>query len=129
METAEETALRLLAALEILVAEDEFAVRAGEFEQTLAVQKRAEPVIVRLAQLLSRPGLSDQTRQSLSPRLTGLRARRAASLEVLNSRLVDMQASLATLDAAYNQLGDLKSAYGVERQRPRRATAGLNLSA
>lgn len=129
METPEENALRLLAALEILVAEEEFAVRSGEFEQTLAVQERAEPVVIRLAELLSNSGLPAPARRSLEPRLTALRARRAASLDVLNSRLVEMQTSLATLDAARHQLGELKSAYGVCRRLPRGTPAKLNLSA
>lgn len=129
METPEENTLRLLAALEILVAEEEFAVRSGEFAQTLAVQERAEPVVIRLAELLSTSGLPADARQSLEPRLTSLRARRSASLEVLNSRLVEMQTSLAALDAARHQLGELKSAYGVNRRLHRGTPARFNSSA
>jgi hypothetical protein len=129
MQSSEENALRLLTALETLVAEEECAVRSSEFERTLEVQQRAEPVIVRLTELLKDPALPAEAPSSLQPRLTALRARRAASLGVLSSRLVEMRASLATLDAARVQLGDLKSAYGVNRRMHRGTPAGLNLSA
>jgi hypothetical protein len=129
MEMPFETCQRLVAALEQLVAEEQGIISAGEFAQILPVQTRIEPVMIRLAELLKLPAVTARTTGQILPRLAALQARRAASIETLAARMSESQTTLAGLDATRNQLGDLKSAYGVNRQMHRGTPAGLNLSA
>jgi hypothetical protein len=129
METPVETCQRLVAALEQLVAEEQGIISAGEFAQVLLVQARIEPVTIRLAELLKLPAVTARITGQILPRLAALQARHAASIETLAARMSESQTTLAALDAARNQLGELKSAYGIGRRMHRGTPAGLSLSA
>src|SRR5208283_2561549 len=100
METPGNTCQRLVAALELLVAEEQCVVRSGEIEKIRAVQQRADSIINRLVELRRDPEAAFQGTEPLLPRLAGLQARRVSSIEMMGSRLAEMRATLAALDSA-----------------------------
>jgi hypothetical protein len=129
MQTPGETFQRLVAALEQLVAEEQCVVRNGEIERISAVQHRAEAVIARLAELRRDPGFETRGTEPLLQRLAALQVRREATVEIMDSRLAEMRASLADLDAARGRLGKMRSSYGSPHRASRQEVSRLNLSA
>jgi hypothetical protein len=81
MKSAVETARRLLDTLETFVMQERILLRAGHFTEMAAVQRRASPVIARLCQLGSEPGVA-----SLRGRVVALLARRRENLSCLMER-------------------------------------------
>jgi len=129
METPGNTCQRLVSALEVLVAEEHCLVRSGEIQKIRAVQDRAESIISRLVELRSDPAAGPAETDSLLPRLAGLQARRASSIEVMGSRLAEMRATLSALGSARCRLAQLGTAYGPKRKNGRPALSRLSLSA
>jgi hypothetical protein len=129
MQTPGNTCQRLVAALEILVAEEQCLVRSGEMQEIRAVQDRAESIINCLVELRRDPAVAPQDTEPLLPRLAGLQARRASSIEMMGSRLAEMRATLAALDSARSRLGQLRSAYTRKRKTGESRFSRLSLSA
>jgi hypothetical protein len=129
MQTPGNTCQRLVTALEILVAEEQCLVRSGEIQKIRDVQERAESIITRLGELQRDPAVTPQDTKPLLPRLAGLQARRASSIETMGSRLSEMRATLAALASARSRLGSLRNAYGPKRRAGRPMVSHLSLSA
>jgi chromosome segregation ATPase len=129
MEAPGNTFRRLVAALEILVAEEQCLLRLGDPEQLLALQQRTEPIVDRLAELRRNSEVADSEAEPLLPRLAALQARRASSLETMDSRLAEMRATLTALQSARSRLGRLGHAYGQKPMAAQSAAAHLSLSA
>ncbi len=129
METPGNTCQRLVAALELLVAEEQCVVRSGEIEKIRAVQQRADSIINRLVELRRDPEAAFQGTEPLLPRLAGLQARRVSSIEMMGSRLAEMRATLAALDSARSRLGHLRNTYGRKQKAHRPVISRLSLSA
>jgi flagellar biosynthesis/type III secretory pathway chaperone len=129
MQTPGNTCQRLVAALEILVAEEQCLVRSGEIQKIRDVQERTESIINRLAEIRRDPEVAPRETDSLLPRLAGLQARRASSIEMMGSRLAEMRATLAALDSARSRLGSLGKSYGSRRRANQPMMSRLRLSA
>jgi len=129
MQTPGNTCQRLVAALEILVAEEQCLVRSGEMQKIRDVQQRAESIITRLVELRRDPEVAPQETEPLLPRLAGLQARRASSIEMMGSRLAEMRATLVALDSTRSRLGQLRSAYTRKRKTGEPYFSRLSLSA
>ena len=129
MQTPGNTCQRLVAALEILVAEEQCLVRSGEIQKIRAVQERAESVVNRLVELGRDPEFASRDTEALLPRLAGLQARRASSIEMMGSRMAEMRATLAALDSARSRLGNLRNTYGRKRKAGGPMISSLSLSA
>jgi hypothetical protein len=129
MQTPGNTCQRLVAALEILVAEEQCLVRSGEIQKIRAVQERAESVVNRLVELRRDSESASRDTEALLPRLAGLQARRASSIEMMGSRMAEMRATLAALDSARSRLGQLRSAYTHKRKTGESRFSRLSLSA
>jgi hypothetical protein len=126
MQTPGKTFLRLVAALEALLAEEQCVVRSGEIEKIRAVQQRTDPVIARLSELQNDP---DVPVGEARPRLAALQALHVSSMGMMNARLTEMRATLTALQSARSRLGHLGNAYGQRRTAGQPATAHLSLSA
>ena len=104
MKSAVHTAGRLLDALEEFVERESLLLCAHNFVRMVAVQKRAAPLIARLGQLGSEPGVS-----ALQGRVSALLARRRENI----SRLFEHRAFLVSererLAAKRRQLRALSS--------------------
>jgi hypothetical protein len=129
METPGQTFRRLVAALELLVAEEQCLLRSGEIEKVCAVQQRADPVVRRLGELRRDPQIADREVEPLLPRLAALQARRATSLETMGTRMTEIRATLVALDSARSRLGRLSSTYGDRRKTGVAMASRLSLSA
>ena len=129
MQTPGNTCQRLVAALEILVAEEQCVVRSGEIQKIRDVQGRTESIIRRLAEIRRDPAVAPEETDSLLPRLAGLQARRASSIEMMGSRLAEMRATLAALDSARSRLGKLGKSYGSRRRANLPMMSRINLTA
>jgi hypothetical protein len=129
METPGEIFRRLVAALEILVAEEQCVLRSGEIEKVLAVQQRADPIITRLVELRKDPVLADREAEQLRPRLAALQARRSTSLEIMDTRLAEMRAALVALNSARSRLSNLGHAYGARQKAGHLTVSRLSFSA
>jgi hypothetical protein len=129
METQGETFRRLVAALEILAAEEQCVVREGEIDKIRAVLQRADPIVARIGELRNDPAVGARETGPLLPRLAALQSRRASSLEMMNSRLAEMSATLAALDSARGRLGQLRNAYAQKRRCSQPMFSRLSLSA
>jgi hypothetical protein len=129
MQTPGNTCLRLVAAIELLVAEEQCLVRSGEIQKIGAIQQRAESIISRLVELRHDPAIAPQDKERLLPRLADLQARRASSIEMMGTRLAEMSATLAALDSARSRLGQLRNAYAQKRRFNQPMFSRLSLSA
>ena len=129
MDTPGNTCHRLVSALEILVAEEHALVCSGEIRKIRAVQDRAELIIARLAELRRDPTVSSEEFDPVRPRLAGLQARRASSIETVGARLAEMRATLSALNSARGRLGQLDNAYVPDRKSGRPMLTRLSLSA
>jgi hypothetical protein len=81
MRSAVDTARRLLDSLENFVEQECILLRSGHYPQMAVIQRRASPVIARLAQLGREPGVA-----VLGARVTALLARRRENLSGLMTR-------------------------------------------
>jgi hypothetical protein len=126
MQTPGDTFLRLVAALEVLLAEEQCVVRSGEVEKIRAVQQRTDPVITRLRELQDDPAVAVGESR---PRLAALQALHVSSMGMMNARLAEMRATLTALQSARSRLGRLGHAYGQKPMAAQSAAAHLSLSA
>jgi hypothetical protein len=129
MQTPSETFSRLVAALDILLAEEQCVVRSGELEKIRAVQARTDPVVSRLAELRIDPNLTTKDTEPLLPRLAALQARHASSLGIMDARLAEMRAALSALGSARSRLGQLGNTYARKRKTVQQTFSRLSLSA
>jgi len=129
MDLPGKTCERLVAALESLVAEEQCVVRTGELDKIRAVQLRADSIVTRLVELRHDPAATNQDTEPLLPRLAALQARRAATMEIMDSRLAEMRGTLAALNAARGRLGTMRQVYGPSRRTNRPTVSRLHCSA
>jgi hypothetical protein len=129
METPGDIFRRLVGALEILVAEEQCVVRSGEIDKIRAVQQRADPIVMRLAELRNDPKVTARDTEPVLPRLAALQARRATSLEMMDTRLAEMRATLVALSSARSRLNHLGHTYGAKQKDGRLMASHLSLSA
>ena len=129
MNTPGDTFRRLVAALELLVAEEQCVIRSGETEKIRAVQQRAEPIITRIGEIRNDPTVAAGETEPLLPRLAALQSRRTSSMEMMNSRLTEMRATLIALDAARTRLGSLRHVYSRRQKAEPLMASRLSLSA
>lgn len=129
MQSPGETFVRLVAALEILLAEEQCAVRSGEIDSIRAVQQRTDPVLSRLAELRNDPGVTARDTEPLRPRLAALQAQHVTSMGIMDARLAEMRATLSALDSARSRLGQLGNVYARKRKTGQQIFSRLRLSA
>jgi hypothetical protein len=129
METPGRTCQRLIAALEHLVAEEQCLLRIGEIEKVRAVQLRADSIITRLAELADSRGATARDVEPLRPRLATLQARRAETIKSMDSRLAEMRASLASMNATQVRLDKMRNSYCAPSRANRPAVSKVSFSA
>ena len=129
METAGQTCLRLLDALEALAAKEHSEVRAGRIPAALRTQQRAHSVIGRMAELLERPDLAARAAQTLLPRIKAIQADRSNTLDLLGASLQANRDQIQKINAADRRLNGMKAAYGSSRETRSAAGASLRDSA
>jgi hypothetical protein len=122
METPGESALRLLTAVETLAAEEEIAIRSSAIVDTIQIQERLEPLLSRLVELCTSNELPPRLRLLLPPRVASVRTRRQASQQLLEASAAAARVSLAKLEVARQQLGNMRSVYGQSWSQPRRTS-------
>lgn len=107
MQTPAQRCARLVAALEELAAQEECALREGEFAVVETIQERAGAVIGDLA---SQPiAMADE---ALRDRLIAVSARRARSSERLAAELSRLRADLADTRASKGRVAQIAPVYG-----------------
>lgn len=107
MQTPAQRCARLVTALEDLAAQEECALRAGDFAVVETLQERAGAVIGDLA---SRSvAMADE---SLRERLVAVSARRARSSEWLAGELSRLRADLAETKASRGRVAQIAPVYG-----------------
>jgi hypothetical protein len=121
METPFQTATRLLAALEDLVAQESTLLHAHEFIGAVEIQGRAAPLVEKLAALAADPEVI-----ALQPRVAALIERRNINGQFLDTQLNRLQDELRRVDEARSRLAKLLPAYATA---PRAPSPRLNTAA
>jgi len=106
METPLQTAQRLLAALEDLVARESVLLRTTNYLEAVTIQERAGPLVQELARLADQPGVD-----SLKERVAALMAIRMESWHYIDANLDRMQQELARINEARARLGRIAPVY------------------
>jgi hypothetical protein len=106
MESPEQAARRLLAALEELVSQETAAVHASDFAAIESIQLRAGEVGDKLAALAAECAVD-----ALRRRVDALLAQRWQNGLVLRQRLADVRAEIARLQGARQRLQRIAPAY------------------
>lgn len=112
METAPQTINRLLGALETLTREEHLLLDHGFFPEAIAVQKREEPLVARIAELLFQPGVSAALDSALQQRAQHLIAAQRAQAAGLTAHLDAARHQLGQLRAAQTRAQKLRPSYG-----------------
>ena len=119
----ESTVVRLLGALEDLVGQEAALLAAGCYQDAIAIQRRAAPVVARLCELGSRPGGATG---AIRQRVAAVLSRRGQSLAALLSRRLSLTAERQRLREARLRLRQV-SGYGRYARNPgRKAVNRLN---
>lgn len=106
METAAQSLARLVGALERLVAQEAIQAVAGDHAGVLATQRRATPIVLRLAEL-GRQATTPATRV----RLAGIADRRRETQHFLANRITSVRAELARTRTFQHRLKKVAPAY------------------
>jgi hypothetical protein len=110
MDTQAKRALRLIAALELLAAEEQSA--AGQGGKALAsIQQRAAPLIEDLAKLATYPSVA-----VFRPRVEALVARRENTARAMANRVEALRTRLIALAESRAQMKRVAPAYGTPRR-------------
>lgn len=120
METPLQTAVRLLGALDELVAQEARLLRTMDFVEAVEVQERAAPLVERLCALAPDPAVA-----GLRPRVTALLERREQNYHFLDIQLTRLQGELRRVNEARGRLNRVAPAYG----GPRPIESRLNTAA
>jgi hypothetical protein len=129
MQAPGETFVRLVAALEILLAEEQCVVRSGDIDKIRGLQQRTDPVLCRLVELRNDPEVTAKDTEPLRPRLAALQAQHVTSMGIMDARLAEMRATLSALDSARSRLGQLGNVYARKRKTGQHLFSRLSLSA
>lgn len=109
METPLQTAVRLLGALEELVAQETHLLRTMDFVEAVDVQERAGPLVKLLCALAPDPTVAE-----LRPRVTTLLERREQNYHFLDIQLTRLQGELRRVTEARGRLNRVAT-YGSAR--------------
>jgi len=110
METAVQTAGRLLAALDDFAAQETILFRTLEFTAAVALQERAAPLVQKLGELAEAPGVA-----GLRPRVAALLARREQSYHFLNAQMERLHLEARRIEEARARLARMAPVYGSGR--------------
>ena len=119
METRLETATRLLAALEDLVAQEAMLVRTMDFVDAVAIRERAAPVVERLCELAADwSGDESQSPAGIAvrQRLSELLDRAGQNYHFLETQLARLQTELDRVSEARGRLRRVAPAYSAYRR-------------
>jgi len=114
VETPLQCAIRLLVALDELVALEGIYLRADSFELAAEIRNRTEPIVVRLVELAQFPGVSE-----LRTKVAAIVARSERHAAILEEKIAEYRAELRRTDQARHRTSQLAPAYS-------RAPASLN---
>lgn len=107
METPFQTATRLIASLEELVAQEAANLRNLDLVEAVQITERAAPLVLRLGELAADPDVAP-----LRARVEALIIQRQQSVLMLDSHLARMQSELRRIDEARARLSRVAPAYG-----------------
>lgn len=124
MESPFDTAIRLLAALEELIAEEATLVRTMDFVEAVEVRERAEPLVEKLCALANEPAVA-----GLRPRLDALLERSGQNYHFLSTQLERLRTELARVNEASGRMRRLAPVYGTTRTASPYAESRLNTAA
>lgn len=108
MESALQSATRLLAALEELSAEETVLIRTMDFVEATAVRERAAPLVERLCTLAAEPSV-----QGLRARVTTVLERSEQNFHFLNAQLTRLNEELARVTEARHRLRRVAPIYRI----------------
>ena len=111
METPLKTANRLLAALGLLVDQEEMYLLGGYYERVAENRRRADPLVRQLVELAGSPGVSQ-----LADRVAALLAQGQRHAAVMAEKMHDLDQEIRRTDQARHRTAQVAPAY---KQAPR----------
>jgi hypothetical protein len=106
MADAQQTAHRLLAALEDLASQEAVLLRSLDLVEAVQISERAAPLVEKLCALAGDPDLAP-----LRPRIEELVAQRRRNAVLLDSHLARLQSELRRIDEARSRLSRVAPVY------------------
>lgn len=106
MPDAQQTARRLLAALEDLAGQEAVLLRSLDLVEAVQISERAAPLVEKLCALAADPDLAP-----LRPRIEELVAQRRRNAVLLDSHLARLQSELRRIDEARSRLSRVAPVY------------------
>jgi hypothetical protein len=106
METPVQCAGRLLGALNELVTEEGMYLRAGSFELAAEIRQRTEPIVNRLVELSTSPGVS-----AFRDQVAAVVERSARHAGFLQEKMEEFRAEIRRTDQARHRTAQLAPAY------------------